>query len=170
MPLTLTGSTGQTGALVLNDSDTNSSVTVSLAGSMSVVTAPANIPANTSDSNWNVNAMYATTMYKNTLTVNTTVSNLTFASLSNALCQSGNCTKVNSLYIKNLGNEPLQVSWATKLTSGTANGTTEYFSVPAYSIAMFSVPMAGLTVGTTGGISFKTAANSTSAYVVLAYQ
>lgn len=170
MPLTLTGSTGQTGSLVLNDSDTNSSTTVSIAGSMSVVTAPANIPANTSDSNWNVSAMYATNMYKNTLTVNSTVSNITWSSINNGLCVSGNCTKVNSVYIKNLGSESLQVSWAGKLTSGTANGTTEYFSVPGYSVAMFSIPMAGLTVGTTGGISFKTAANSTTAYVVLAYQ
>jgi hypothetical protein len=170
MPLTLSGSTGQTGSLVLTDTDINSTVSVSLDGSMSVVTAPANIPANTSDTNWNVNAMYATSMYKNTLTANTTGTALSFSSVPNGLCQTGNCTKVNSLYVKNLGGENLTVSWSSKLNTGTANSTTDGFIVPPYGVAMFSIPMGGLTTAGTSGINFKTSANSTTAYVVLAYQ
>jgi len=170
MALTLTGTAGQTGSLVLTDTDINNTITVSLAGSMTVATAPANIPANTSDSNWNTGQIYSTSIYRSTLSLTTSNTTLTWASIGNALCQTGACTKVNVLYIKNLGAEAIQASWSSKLNSGTANSTTDYFVVPAYGIAMFSVPMDGLAVSGTNGLTLKTAANTTSAYVVIAHK
>lgn len=170
MALTLTGSAGQTGSLVLTDSDINNTISVSLAGTMSVATAPANIPANTSDSNWNTGQIYSTSIYRSTVSLTTSATTLTWASIGNALCQTGACSKVNVLYIKNLGAEAVQASWSSKLNSGTANSTTDYMIVPPYGILMVSIPMNGLAVTGTTGLTLKTGANTTSAYVVIAHK
>ena len=169
MAVTLTGSAGQSGSLTLNDSNLNTSTTLSLSGAMSIQASPANIPANSSDANWTLTGMYATNVYKGSITANTSGTTLTWSALNNALCSSGACAKVNLVYVKNLGGENLQVCWPTKLGSGTANSTTDYVTVPPYGIYELQVPMAGIAVTGTSGITFKTAANSTTAYTVIAY-
>jgi len=59
---------------------------------------------------------------------------------------------------------------ATKFNSGTANSTTDYLIVPPYSVYMLESPMAGVKANNTSGLTFKTAANTTTnAYVVIGY-
>ena len=160
MPKTLSGSVGTTGSLNLNDSDVGSSITQPLVSSKSVVTAPANIPANSSDTNWNVNQIYSTTFYKGTLTSinSTTGTALTLATLTDALCGTVNVTRTHVLSVQNLGNETLKIA-ASTFTDGN-------ITIPPYGDMQLRVPMNGIASPTT--ITFRSGANTTSAFVVLA--
>ena len=169
MPVTLSGSAGQTGSLTLTDSDLNNTVQISLAGTVSVVTAPTSIPSNSSDSNWTLTGMYATSMYKGSLSLTTSPTTLTWSSISNALCNTGNATNVNVLYVKNLGTNGVRVYWPSVLHSGNTSDTANYTLVPAYGAMELTIPMLGVAVGTTA-IKFASDANTTSAYVAIAYK
>jgi hypothetical protein len=160
MPKTLSGSVGTTGSLNLNDSDVGTSITQPLVSSKSVVTAPANIPANSSASGWNTDQIYSTTFYKNTLTsINATTGTvLTLATLTDALCGTVNMNRTHVLSVQNLGNETLRVN-ASTFTDGN-------ITVPAYGDIQLRVPMNGVASPTT--ITFRSLANTTSAFVVLA--
>jgi len=173
MALTISGSAGQSGSLSLNDTTLSSSVTISLAGSLSTVTQPATIPANTSDSNWTLTGMYANSFYKGNLanltTSKTSGGNITFNTIPNALCISGNCTYVNTLYVKDVGGGGVRIYWPSVLHSGAANDTANYTIVPPYGTLQITVPMQGLAVATSL-LSLTSNANTTSAFVVLAYK
>lgn len=160
MPKTLSGSVGTTGSLSLNDSDVLTSITQPLVSSKSVVTAPANIPANSSAAGWNVDQIYSTTFYKNTLTsINSTTGTvLTLATLTDALCGTVNVTRTHVLSVQNLGNETLKVN-ASTFTDGNV-------TIPPYGDMQIRVPMNGIASPTT--ITFRSGANTTSAFVVLA--
>jgi len=160
MPKTLSGSVGTTGSLSLNDSDVLTSITQPLASSKSVVTAPANIPANSSADGWNVDQIYSTTFYKNTLTsINSTTGTvLTLATLTDALCGTVNVNRTHVLSVQNLGNETLKVN-ASTFTDGNV-------TIPPYGDMQIRVPMNGIASPTT--ITFRSGANTTSAFVVLA--
>jgi hypothetical protein len=160
MPKTLSGSVGTTGSLNLNDSDVGTSITQPLVSSKSVVAAPANIPANSSAEGWNVNQIYSTTFYKNTLTgINSTTGTaLTLATLPDALCGTVSVTRTHVLSVQNLGNETLRVN-ASTFTDGN-------ITIPAYGDIQLRVPMNGVASPTT--ITFRSLANTTSAFVVLA--
>lgn len=157
---TLSGSVGTTGSLTLNDSNVSTSVTQALVSSKSVVAIPTTIPANSSASDWNTDQIYADTFYKGTLTSinSTTGTALTMATLSSALCTSTNVTRVQVLSVQNLGNETLKIA-ATAFTDGN-------ITVPPYGDVLLRVPMNGVAAPTT--ITFRSGANTTSAFVVLA--
>lgn len=160
MPKILTGSVGTTGSLNLNDTDVGTSITQPLVSSKSVVETPATIPANSSASGWNTNQIYATNYYKNTLTgINSTTGTvLTMNTLSDALCGTVNITRVQVLSVQNLGAESLRIA-ATGLTDGN-------ITVPPYGDIQIRVPMNGVAAPST--ITFRSGANTTSAFVVLA--
>lgn len=160
MPKTLSGSVGTTGSLSLNDSDVLTSIAQPLVSSKSVVAAPANIPANSSAAGWNVDQIYSTTFYKNTLTsINSTTGTvLTLATLTDALCGTVNVTRTHVLSVQNLGNETLKVN-ASTFTDGNV-------TIPPYGDMQIRVPMNGIASPTT--ITFRSGANTTSAFVVLA--
>lgn len=160
MPKTLTGSVGTTGSLNLNDTDVATTITQPLVSSKSVVTAPANIPANSSADGWNVNHIYSTTFYKNTLTsINSTTGTvLTMTTLTDALCGTVNVTRTHVLSVQNLGNETLKIA-ASTFSDGN-------ITVPAYGDIQIRVPMNGVASPST--ITFRSGANTTSAFVVLA--
>lgn len=170
MPVTLSGSAGQTGSLTLTDSELNNTITLSLAGSLSVVTG-STVPANSSDANWTTSGMFSTYAYKGSIAANSTGTSITWDTLTNALCTTAYASRVNLLYVKNLGASDLYVAGgATKFNSGTANSTTDYLIVPPYSVYMLESPMAGVKANNTSGLTFKTAANTTTnAYVVIGY-
>lgn len=160
MATTLSGSVGTTGSLTLTDSDVLSSVTQPLVSSKAVTAIPANIPANSSASGWNTNQIYSDTFYKNTLTsINATTGTvLTLATLSDALCGSVNVTRTQVLSVQNLGNETLKIA-ASVFSDGN-------ITVPPYGDVQLRVPMNGVASPT--NITFRSAANTTSAFVVLA--
>lgn len=168
MPVTLSGNAGQTGSLVLTDSDTNNVLSLSLAGSLSATATPNPIPSSPSASD--LQQMYANTAYRNTLTLTTTYTAVAWSSLTNALCQGQACAKVNVIYIKNQGANAIHVSWSSKLNSGAANDTGAHVIIPAYGVFMWSVPMDGVAVTGTDALLLKSAATTTSAYVVIAYK
>lgn len=160
MPKTLSGSVGTTGSLSLDDSDVGTSITQPLVSSKSVVATPSTIPANASASGWNVNQIYSNTFYKNTLTsINSTTGTvLTMASIPDALCGTVNVNRTHVLSVQNLGNETLRVN-ASVFTDGN-------ITVPPYGDVLLRVPMNGVASPTT--ITFRSLANTTSAFVVLA--
>ena len=160
MPKTLTGSVGTTGSLTLSDSDVSTSVTQPSVSSKSVVAIPATIPANSSATGWNTNQIYSDTFYKNTLTSinSTTGTALTLNALTDALCGTVNCTRVQVLSVQNLGAESLRIA-ATGLTDGN-------ITVPPYGDIQIRIPMNGVAAPST--ITFRSGANTTSAFVVLA--
>ena len=160
MAKTLSGSVGTTGSLNLNDSDVGTSITQPLVSSKSVVTTPATIPANSSASGWNTDQIYSTNYYKGTLTAinSTTGTALTLATMTDALCGSVNLTRTHVLSVQNLGNETLKIA-ASAFTDGN-------ITVPPYGDILLRVPMNGVASPTT--ITFRSGANTTSAFVVLA--
>lgn len=157
---TLSGSAGTTGSLTLTDSNVSTSVTQPLVSSKSVVAIPANIPANTSATGWNTNQIYSDTFYKGTLTsINSTTGTvLTMNTLSDALCTATNVTRIQVLSVQNLGAESLRIA-ATGFTDGN-------ITVPPYGDVLLRVPMNGVAAPST--ITFRSGANTTSAFVVLA--
>lgn len=160
MPKTLTGSVGTTGSLTLSDSDTSTSVTQPMVSSKSVVAIPATIPANSSATGWNTNQIYSDTFYKSTLTSinSTTGTALTLSAISDALCDTVSCTRVQVLSVQNLGAESLKIA-ASAFTDGN-------ITIPPYGDIQLRVPMNGVAAPTT--ITFRSGANTTSAFVVLA--
>lgn len=157
---TIQGSVGTTGSLTLTDSNLSTSVTQPLASSKVVVDVPANIPANSSSSGWNVNQIYSTSFYKGTLTSinSTTGTSLTYTSLGDALCGTANATRVQVLFVQNLGAESLKIQ--------AANFTDGNITVPPYGDIMLRAPMNGVAVS--GTITFRSGANTTSAFVTIA--
>lgn len=166
MAKTLSGSCGLTGSFNLNDSDTGASVVQSLASNKVVVTAPGTLPTTPSDAGWNVNHIYSTAFYKAELTGidSSTGVTITFSSLSDALCQANALTKLQTITIENLGGQALRVDWSILV-----GGTTPYLIIPPYSKFRMEIPMNGIDKGATTGIVLKSAASTTSAYVVISY-
>lgn len=160
MAKTLSGSVGTTGSLTLNDTDVSTTITQPLVSSKSVVAIPANIPANTSSTGWNVNQIYSNSFYRGTLTsVNSTTGTvLTLATLPDGLCGTVNCTRIQAMAVTNLGNETLKIQ-AAAFSDGN-------ITVPPYGDVTLRVPMNG--VGVSGTVTFRSAANTTSAFVVIA--
>lgn len=160
MANTLQGSVGTTGSLTLQDTSLLTTATQPLTSSKTVVAIPANIPANTVSAGWNINQIYSNSYYKSTLTsVNSTTGTvLTLATLGDALCGSANCTQIQAISVQNLGAETLKIQ-AAAFSDGN-------ITVPPYGDVTLRVPMNGVAVS--GTITFRSAANTTSAFVVIA--
>jgi hypothetical protein len=160
MATTLQGSVGTTGSLTLSDASLLTSTTQPLTSSKTVVAVPANIPANSSASGWNLNQIYSNSFYKSTLTSinSTTGTSLTLATLGDALCGSANCTRIQAIQVTNLGAESLKIQ-AAAFTDGN-------ITVPPYGDITLRVPMNGVAVS--GTITFRSGANTTSAFVTIA--
>lgn len=167
MPITSSGTVGSSNSLTLTDSDNNLSTSVLQSVTYSTTSRPANGPP-ASPTSSDLTQIYGNLIFRKSYTgiTSSTGNVVTMANLPDLFCNTNNCTKINTITVKNNGNQPLNI-----IFDDITGATGDIIKVPAYGNLQVAAPMDGISVSA-ANITLKcaTANSTTDAQVAITFQ